>query len=570
MRLKDFFIPTQREIPSEAEVISHNLMLRAGFIMQVAAGIYNYLPAGLKIIRNVENIVRQCMNEAGAIELLMPSVIPSELWKESGRWSKYGKELLRIKDRHNREFCFGPTHEEVITDIVRKYIKSYKQLPINLYQIQTKFRDEIRPRFGLMRCREFIMKDAYSFDIDEEQCKLSYKKMYDAYCKIFDRMGLVYKVVEADTGAIGGNVSHEFMVIADTGEDTIIYCEACGYAANLEKAAVKYIEISEQKEREMPLEKVITPQMKTVKDVAVYLNVDESKVVKTLILKCGEKFYALLIRGDYELNLIKLKNTITGEMPEFATADEIKKITSGPMGFSGPIGLKIPIYADYSIKGLINFVTGANEKDGHFKNVNLGRDFEVCGFYDLRNAVEGDICINCGAAYKSAKGIEVGHIFMLGTKYSESMGAYFRDANGSLKPFIMGCYGIGIGRIVAASIEQNHDEKGIIWPIQISPFEVIIIPVNTNDPYVIEYSNRLYNSLKKLDIRVLIDDREERAGVKFNDADLVGYPIRVNIGKKSLENNELEVIIRKSNIMTKVNVEDAADTINTVICELKK
>ena len=570
MRHKSFFIPTQREVPGDVEVISHSLMIRAGLIMQVASGIYNYLPAGLNVIRNIENIVRQCMNEAGAIELLMPSIVPAELWKESDRWNKYGKELLRIRDRHNREFCFGPTHEEVVTDIVRKYIKSYKQLPINLYQIQTKFRDEIRPRFGLMRCREFIMKDAYSFDVDEEHCKISYEKMYGAYCKIFDRLGLVYKVVEADTGAIGGNVSHEFMVIADTGEDIIVFCEHCGYAANLEKASVRYIENTDIKEAELPLEKVFTPNMHTVKDVASYLHIDDKKIVKTLILKCGEKFYAFLIRGDYELNLVKIKNAITGELPEFASPDEIKRITSGPMGFSGPIGLNIPIYADYSIKGLYNFVVGANEKDVHYKNINIGRDFEVTGFYDLRNAIEGDKCVNCGGNYKITKGIEVGHIFMLGTKYSESMGAYFRDADGVLKPFIMGCYGIGIGRIAAASIEQNHDEKGIIWPIQIAPFEVVIIPINTNDKHVIEYANALYEKLKELNVNVLIDDRDERAGVKFNDADLVGYPIRINVGRKSLDNNEIEIVIRKDNSIRKVHIDEAVESIMSVICSLKK
>lgn len=570
MRYTDFFIPTQREIPAEAEVISHSLMIRAGLIMQVAAGIYNYLPAGLKVIRNIENIVRQCMNEAGAIEILMPAVVPSELWKESGRWDRYGKELLRIKDRHDREFCFGPTHEEVVTDIIRRYIKSYKQLPINLYQIQTKFRDEIRPRFGLMRCREFIMKDAYSFDINEERCKESYNKMYEAYCRIFDRMGLVYKVVEADTGAIGGNVSHEFMVIAETGEDTIIYCENCGYSANLEKAAIGINSSIESHEYEKPLEKVFTPNARTVKEVADFLNVDMSKIIKTLILKCGGRFFAFLIRGDYELNLVKIKNTITGVLPEFATADEIKNITSGPLGFSGPIGLKIPIYADYSVKNLRNFVTGANEIDGHFKNVNLGRDFAVEGFYDLRNAVEGDRCVKCGSNYKSAKGIEVGHIFMLGTKYSEAMGAYFRDVNGSLKPIIMGCYGIGIGRIAAASIEQNHDDKGIIWPIQIAPFEVIIIPVNTNNDEVIKYSNMIYCKLSELGIKVLIDDREERAGVKFNDADLIGYPVRINIGRKSLENKEIEIFVRKYNSVKKVCVDEAVNCAKDIIMGLRK
>jgi prolyl-tRNA synthetase len=414
------------------------------------------------------------------------------------------------------------------------------------------------------------MKDAYSFDVDEENCKISYKKMYDAYCRIFDRMGLVYKVVEADTGAIGGNISHEFMVIADTGEDTIIYCEHCGYAANLEKAGIAINASGNTQENEKPLEKVLTPNAKTVKDVAEFLNVSVSKIVKTLILRCGEQFFAFLIRGDFELNLVKIKNTITKELPEFATADEIKKITSGPLGFSGPIGLNIPIYADYSVKNLRNFITGANEIDAHYKNVNIDRDFTVEGFFDLRNAKEGDICFKCGSNYKSAKGIEVGHIFMLGTKYSEAMGAYFRDASGLLKPIIMGCYGIGIGRIAAASIEQNHDEKGIIWPVQIAPFEVIIIPINTNDNDVIKYSNIIYDKLINEGINVLIDDRIERVGINVNDADLIGYPIRLNIGRKSLENREVEIFVRKYNKMMNVGVEEAINKVKDIIIELRK
>ncbi|MDY6821369.1 MAG: proline--tRNA ligase [Deferribacterota bacterium] len=569
MRLSNYFISTLREAPAEAEVISHKLMIRAGLLMQVAAGIYNYLPLGLRVLQKIEAIVRTAMNEAGAIELLMPAMVPKELWVESGRWEKYGKELLRIRDRNDREFCFGPTHEEVITDIVRKHIKSYKSLPINLYQIQTKFRDEIRPRFGLMRAREFIMKDAYSFDANEEGAKISYEKMYRAYQNIFDRLGLRYKIVEADTGAIGGTFSHEFMVLANSGEDTIIYCKNCGYSANLEKAALKENQ-KESKELEKPLEKISTPNIKTVQDVSEYLNVGLEKIVKTLILKAKDFYFAVLISGEHELNLTKVKNNITETMPDFASQEEIERLTGGPVGFSGPIGLNIPVYADYSVKGLKNFVIGANERDTHYINANTSRDFIIEHYYDLRYAKKGDLCINCNSQYESMKGIETGHIFKLGTKYSEALKAYFSDRDGKLRPYIMGCYGIGIGRIASASIEQNHDEKGIIWPIQIAPFEVVIIPINTNDTLIVETAESIYKKLKEQNVDVAIDDRDYRAGVKFNDADLIGYPIRINVGKKAMEKNEVEIYIRSKRKAIFVKYDKLFEKLFDIIEQLKE
>ncbi|MCX8085190.1 MAG: proline--tRNA ligase [Calditerrivibrio sp.] len=545
MRLSNYFVPTLRENPADAEVISHRLMLRAGMIRKVAAGIYNYLPMGLRVIRKIENIIRKHMNEAGAIEILMPAVLPAELWKESGRWNVYGKELLRFKDRHDRDFCMGPTHEEVVTDIVRNEIKSYKDLPVNLYQIQTKFRDEIRPRFGLMRGREFIMKDAYSFDVSDEDAEKSYRIMHDAYCKIFESCGLKYKVVEADSGAIGGNFSHEFMVTADTGEDFVISCNSCDYAANVEKAPVLDT-FQQEMESEKEKIKVETKNMKTVEDVARFLNVSSKKVVKTMILRTPDEIVAVMIRGDHELNLAKVKNFLNAPYVEFASADEIIQHTGGPLGYSGPLGIKIKILMDNAVKKLKNYIVGGNEKDIHIINVNHGRDFEVFAYSDFINAKPGDKCPKCGGTYIITKGIEVGHIFKLGTKYSKSMNAIFLDKEGKQQYMVMGCYGIGVGRTAAAAIEQNHDEKGIIWPIQIAPFEVVILPLNSDDEDVINLAETLYLKLNKKNVEVLLDDRDERAGVKFNDADLIGYPIRVNIGKKTLERGEVEIVIRKT------------------------
>ncbi len=556
MKFSEYFIPTLKESPSDAEVISHKLMVRAGMIRKLAAGIYIYLPLGLKYIKNIENIVREEMNRAGAIELLMPAIIPAELWQQTGRWDHYGKELLRIKDRHNRDFCYGPTHEEVITDLVSKEIKSYKQLPLNFYQIQTKFRDEIRPRFGLMRGREFIMKDAYSFDIDEEAAEKSYKKMYDAYCKIFERCELDFRVVEADTGTIGGSFSHEFMVLANTGEDTIVSCDSCDYSANIEKAPVIKREYTENKsdEKEQPIEKVFTPNIKSIEDVSKFLKIPVNKIIKTIILTDGKDVVAAMVRGDFDVNIVKVKNVMNWDVVYFATEDTVKEVTNAPSGFAGPIGIKCKVIGDYSIKDMKNFVVGANEKDYHLKNVNF-KDFSEVEFFDIRNAVEGDLCPKCSnGKYKIFKGIEVGHIFKLGTKYSEKLNATYLDKNGKEKLIIMGCYGIGIGRTAAAAIEQNHDKDGMILPEPISPFKVYLLPINYSDPTVKDITDKIYNKLKEKNIEVLLDDRDERPGKKFKDADLLGFPYRINVGKKAKE-NKVELIKRKDKSIQEVEVE---------------
>ena len=543
MRYSKYFIPTYKEDPSEAEVISHKLMLRAGMIRKITTGVYAYLPLGLRSIRKVENIVREEMNRAGAIELLMPLFQPAELWKESGRWDLYGKELLRFKDRYGRDACLGPTHEEVITAIVRNEIHSYKQLPITLYQIHVKFRDEIRPRFGIMRCREFIMKDAYSFDADDKGAEKSYEIMKEAYNRIFRRCGFRFTMVEADTGAIGGSYSHEFMVLADTGEDQIVSCERCGYSANLEKAEVSNLEEYEDEE-ELPMEEVDTPGMKSIEEVSRFLNVSPKRLVKTLICLVDGKPVAALIRGDHELNEIKLRNLFGASEIELADERTVQDITGAPVGFAGPVGLDIKIVADSSIKGMKNFVTGANKKDKHLINVNIGRDFDVDIFADIRFARPGDRCPRCGSELIFKRGIEVGHIFKLGTKYSKAMNATFTDKDGKEKPFVMGCYGIGIGRCVAAAIEQYHDENGIIFPISISPFEVIVLPVQMNDQEVVQEAEKIYHKLLEAGIDVLIDDRNERAGVKFNDADLIGIPVRITVGKKALRQGMVEMKLR--------------------------
>ncbi|MEC9491245.1 proline--tRNA ligase [Flexistipes sp.] len=569
MRLSNYFTPTLRETPAEAEVVSHKLMLRAGMIRKSAAGIYSYLPLGLKVIQKVEQIVRKYMNEYGAVELLMPAVCSADLWRESGRWADYGKELLRIKDRHGRDFCIGPTHEEVITDIVRNSVKSYKQLPLNLYQIQTKFRDEVRPRFGLMRGREFIMKDAYSFDINDEAAEKSYKQMHAAYCKIFEACNLKYKVVEADSGAIGGSFSHEFMVLADTGEDFVISCNSCDYSANMEKA-VTADNYAKDDEKILPSQQVETPGQKTVEEVANFLGVNISKIVKTLILKTAEDFVALMVRGDHEANLVKLKNYLDVVNVDFASEKEIEEITGGAMGFSGPVNLPLPIYADNAVKYIKNFVVGGNAKDVHLKNVNIGEDFTVKQFGDFRTAEPGDECPKCGkGTYVITKGIEVGHIFKLGTKYSESMNATYLDKDGKQKHMIMGCYGIGIGRTAAAAIEQNHDDAGIIWPPQLAPFEVVVVPVNTNDENVVNVAETIYLKLLKKGVDVVIDDRDERAGVKFNDADLIGYPLRINVGKKTLKEGNIEIFIRKDKELISVKREDSVNKTLELLESLK-
>ena len=565
MRYSELFLPTVREIPAEAEVVSHQLMLRAGMIRKLAGGIYSFLPLGLRVIRRVEQIVREEMNRAGAQEVLLPAVQPSELWEESGRWNFYGKELLRFKDRHDRDYCFGPTHEEVITDLVRKEIKTYRQLPKNLYQIQTKFRDEIRPRFGIMRCREFTMKDAYSFDADQEGADLSYHKMYEAYLKIFSRCGLDFRAVEADTGNIGGSSSHEFMVMAESGEDAIAFCSKCNYAANLEKAEVLAPEKSEEVPELFPLEEIHTPDIRSIDEVCAFLNVSQDRVVKTLIFQADKDVVAVLAKGDDEINEAKLRSYLKVDNLELADDEVILKTTGSTKGFAGAIGLKVKIVADYALMNMYNFVMGANKRDYHVRNVNIGRDFKVDAYADLRIIKESDDCPRCGSQIRFARGVEVGHIFKLGTKYTKMMKATYLDKNGQEQFLIMGCYGIGIGRTIAASIEQNHDDNGIIWPMPIAPFHVIITPVNINDEKLSLAANQFYERLNENGVDVLLDDRDERAGVKFNDADLIGIPIRVTIGPKSLAEGKVEIKIRKTGEVKALDVESAYEYIKESI-----
>ena len=571
MRYSSYFIPTLKETPAEAEVISHKLMLRAGMIRKLASGIYTYLPIGLKSLKKVENIIREEMNRAGAIEILMPAVQPAELWQESGRWDFYGKELLRFKDRHDRESCLGPTHEEVITDLVRKEIQSYKQLPINLYQIQNKFRDEIRPRFGIMRGREFMMKDAYSFDARESGAEKSYEKMYEAYNNIFRRCGLQFRAVEADTGSIGGSFSHEFMVLAETGEDHIINCTKCNYAANLEKAEVKDIEIESKTSVDNDSEtikEIETPDQRTVEEVTAFLSISPEQLIKTLIFRSDDEVIAVLVRGDHDLNEPKLKAMLGSEIVELADPQLVNEVTGAPMGFAGPVGLKIRIVADNTIKGMVNFVTGGNKKDLHFLNVNINRDFKVDTFGDLRSITPQDSCPRCGSEIRFGKGIEVGHIFKLGTKYSDAMGAAFLDENGKEKPMVMGCYGIGVGRTVAAAIEQNHDKDGIIFPAPIAPFEVVILPLQVNEQEVVDSAENLYSELSSLGIEVLLDDRDMRAGFKFKDADLLGTPLRITIGTRSLKNSQIEMKLRSESESSLISIKDAAAIIMNKVKEL--
>ena len=575
MRFSRYFIPTVKEDPSDAEVVSHRLMVRAGMIRKLAAGIYNYLPLGLKSIKKVETIVREEMNRAGAIELLMPAVLPAEPWVESGRWDYYGKELLRFKDRAERDFCLGPTHEEIITDIVRKEIRSYKQLPVNFYQIQTKFRDEIRPRFGVMRAREFIMKDAYSFDASDEQADRSYKAMYDAYVRIFERCGLRFKVVAADSGNIGGSFSHEFMVMADTGEDVIMSSTEADYAANIELAKIGISEDEREVQRPtsglLEMSEVHTPGLKTVNDVAKLLNTRAEDLIKTLIVRTESEPIVALVRGDAELSLTKLRNFLGCEIAELADPQTISEVSGGPLGFSGPVGLKrkdVKVIADRSVRNMRNAVTGANKGDYHITGVNPGRDFEADLYADIRVAREGDRCpVSETGVLKASRGIEVGHVFKLGTKYSEAMGATYVDEKGVEKPVVMGCYGIGIGRTVAAAIEQNNDEYGIRFPVPLAPFEVSIIPVNMKQEDVTGAAELIYSKLLRKRIEVLIDDREESAGVKFKDSDLLGIPVQVIIGRKSLEEGEVEIKNRNSGKRIKVRLEEADSKIQDILCE---
>lgn len=530
MKMSNMLVGTLREVPAEAEIASHKLMLRAGLMRKMAAGIYNYMPLGLKVIENVKNIVREEMNNAGAQEFLASALIPAELWQESGRWDAYGAEMFRLKDRHNRDFCLGPTHEEVFTDIVRNEIKSYKQLPLNLYQIQTKYRDERRPRFGVMRSREFIMKDGYSFDKDQEGLDLAYEKMRKAYVNIFNRCGLDAKAVAADSGAIGGSGSAEFMVKSEVGEDDVVFCTACDYAANIEKAP----STSEHAEKEelMEVEKVETPAVKSIEDLANFFECSPKKIAKTLIFQADDKVVAVVLRGDREANEVKIANAV-GDIIELEMASEevVKEATGAAVGFAGPMGIKVDmLLVDNEVANMYNFIIGANETDMHLKNVNYGRDFEgIVG--DFRNVTIGEKCPECGKEITISRGTEVGHIFKLGTKYSESMGATFIDEDGKAKPFIMGCYGIGVTRTVASIIEQHNDENGIIWPLEVAPYHVSVIPANVKNEEQATKAEEIYNELRKMGVEALLDDRKERAGVKFKDSELMGIPMRITVGK---------------------------------------
>jgi prolyl-tRNA synthetase len=565
-RHSQFFTPTLKEIPAEAEIISHQLMLRAGMIRKLAAGIYTYLPFGLRAIKKVENIVREEMDRAGAIEVLLPGVQPSDLWMESGRWDHYGPELLRFRDRHNRESCLGPTHEEVITDLVRREIHSYKQLPINLYQIQTKFRDEIRPRFGVMRAREFIMKDAYSFDIDEEGSSKSYERMYVAYEAIFRRCGLKFRAVEADTGPIGGSSSHEFMVLSDTGEDDIVSCQNCPYASNLEKAEVLAREDdSSNTEREKGLRVVDTPGIKTIDELTRFLSVRPEKLVKTLIYQTEHGPIAALIRGDHELNETKLRNVLNVQELTMADPETVFDVTDAPMGFAGAIGLKVRKVADFALKEMKNMVMGANQEDKHILNVNEGRDFQVEKYADLRMITSSDPCPRCGGVLRFGKGIEVGHIFKLGTKYSKALKANFLDRNGQETPIIMGCYGIGIERTVAAAIEQSHDENGIIFPVSICPFEVTILPLEIHESHVRKVAENLYQHLSDLGLTVFLDDRGERPGFKLKDADLLGIPVRVTVSLRTLKKDDIEIKLRSKPDLRLIPASNAPKAVKEVV-----
>ena len=559
MKMSKMLVGTLREVPADAEIESHKLMLRAGLMRKMTAGVYNYMPLGLKVIENVKNIVREEMNAADAQEFLASALIPAELWQESGRWDAYGAEMFRLKDRHNRDFCLGPTHEEVFTDIVRNEIKSYKQLPLNLYQIQTKYRDERRPRFGVMRSREFIMKDGYSFDRNQEGLDVAYEKMREAYVNIFNRCGLDAKAVAADSGAIGGSGSAEFMVKSDVGEDDVVFCTACDYAANIEKAP----STPEKAEEEalMEIEKVETPAVRTIDDLAKFFECSPKKIAKTLIFQADDKVVAVVLRGDREANEVKIANAI-GEIAELEMASEeaVKEATGAAVGFAGPVGIKVDmLLVDQEVANMYNFIVGANETDMHLKNVNYGRDFEgVVG--DFRNVTIGERCPVCGEEITISRGTEVGHIFKLGTKYSEAMGATFIDEDGKAKPFIMGCYGIGITRTVASIIEQHNDENGIIWPLEVAPYHVSVIPANVKNEEQATKAEEIYNTLRVMGVEALLDDRKERAGVKFKDSELMGIPMRITVGKMIGE-GQVEFKLRNGGEVETITIEEVYDKV---------
>ena len=562
------YAPTLREVPSDADVVSQQLMLRAGFMRKTANGLYSFLPLGWRSIKKIEAIVREEMDRASAQEIMMPILQPAEIWKESGRWNAYGAEMMRINDRHDNEFCLGPTHEEMITTLVKNEINSYRQLPVNLYQIQSKFRDERRPRYGLMRSREFIMKDAYSFDVDEAGLEESYKSMYDAYTRIFNRCGLTFRPVEADSGAIGGSGTHEFMAIAEAGEADIVYCTKCDYAANIEIGKPGIMKQEEEALQELSV--VDTPNASTIEAVADMLNLPLHKTIKAVVFSIDGKVVLAIVRGDHEVNEVAVQHAVLGSVePEMATPEELEKVGL-TAGFISPVGLEqteeFAIVVDESVMETYNVCGGANKKDAHYVNINPKRDFNVEDIIvaPIRLITKDDVCPTCGGSLEHAKGIEVGQVFKLGTKYSEALQATFLDQNGRPNPMIMGCYGIGVSRTLAAAIEQYHDENGIIWPRSIAPFEAVIVPINAKDEALMSTSETIYTALQEAGVDVLLDDRKDRAGVKFKDADLIGYPLRITVSKNTLENNEVEIQIRK----TGEALPCAIDSVATKVTEL--
>lgn len=566
------YAPTLREVPSDADVVSQQLMLRAGFMRKTANGLYSFLPLGWRSIKKIEAIVREEMDRASAQEIMMPILQPAEIWKESGRWNAYGAEMMRINDRHDNEFCLGPTHEEMITNLVKNEINSYRQLPVNLYQIQSKFRDERRPRYGLMRSREFIMKDAYSFDVDEAGLDESYKSMYDAYTRIFTRCGLTFRPVEADSGAIGGSGTHEFMAIAEAGEADIVYCTKCDYAANIEIGKPGIMKQDEEALQELSV--VDTPNASTIEAVAEMLNLPLHKTIKAVVFSIDGKVVLAIVRGDHEVNEVAVQHAVLGSVePEMATPEELEKVGL-TAGFISPIGLKqtedFAIVVDESVMETYNVCGGANKKDAHYVNINPKRDFNVEDIIiaPIRLITKDDVCPKCGGALEHAKGIEVGQVFKLGTKYSEALQATFLDQNGRPNPMIMGCYGIGVSRTLAAAIEQYHDENGIIWPRSIAPFEAVIVPINAKDEALMSTSQTIYTALQNAGVDVLLDDRKDRAGVKFKDADLIGYPLRITVSKNTLENNEVEIQIRKSGEALPCAIDSVADKVTELLQNL--
>ena len=560
MRVSKLFMATQREIPADAEIPSHQLMLRSGMIRKCASGIYSFMPIGLRSYKKVENIIREEMDKAGAQELIMPALLTAETYQASGRWEKFGPEMFRLEDRGGRPFCLGPTHEEPFTEAVRDTIKSYKQLPVTLYQIQHKYRDEKRPRFGVIRAREFVMKDAYSFDTDEEGLDKSYQAMYKAYRRIFDRLGLDYTVVDADSGAMGGSGSQEFMVKSPIGEDAICYCDACGYAANEEKAACN-VPAKDESEA-LPIEKIHTPDVKTIEELMAFMNAEPSEFVKTILYNIDGKIVAVMVRGDREINETKLTNLYDATELTLAAFDDDEPVTGAKVGFAGPVGLKekIEVVMDNEVSAMANFIVGACETDYHLKNVNIGRDFTPDKIADVRNAVEGDACPKCGQPLKMARGTEVGHIFKLGTKYSDALGCVYLDKDGRENTMIMGCYGIGVSRTLAAIIEQNHDDDGIKWPVVAAPYKVIVVPTKVNDEENMGLAEKIYEQLLDEGVEVLIDDRNERPGVKFKDADLIGIPLRITVGRRAGE-GIVEIKYRATGEASEVSVEEALNAV---------